>query len=337
MSNPTREPEDRFQLGLPAPPLVPAARRPADPEAEERPEVLAWLAARKDEQLVAWLVDFLVGVEVEPFDYDPSRPPYQRLAKFLLTAEATDPLPEVLASIRDATARALLARTVSELVTPVGAELMLLAGGLRVVECQPRLLALAKSGVLKGKLVGGVDLHSHLLGVLFGMSNEPDVLVVCRRDIADPLYTARCFRKFWELDFHQGLNYLPDVLALHDKARTNVEAALLRFAEAVGERSFHAMIPEMLNTLSDLHFSTLRAALSRQGIYLLVHRPHGLPAIQLVWTRDNKSAHTPLPDVTFSGRPQALENPQVAESAHSVQRDWMKSHHMKKREVLAAA
>ncbi|MGD2251170.1 MAG: hypothetical protein PVF58_22455 [Candidatus Methanofastidiosia archaeon] len=141
------------------------------------------------------------------------------------------------------------------------AELLAIAGRIRVNNTYSRLLALAKNGELKKKEGLGVNLHYQLLRVLFGFGMDDirqDLEFIIDRDIEDPRYTALCFRRSWELEFKKGIENLPILLKYYHEDRSiDAEGTLNRFLTKLGKRGLKKEFLNMLQMLRDPYYTDL--------------------------------------------------------------------------------
>ena len=150
------------------------------------------------------------------------------------------------------------------------AEILAIAGRIRIDDTYSRLLVLAKNESLKGQMGLGVDLHNQILRVLFGFSmdrNREDLEFIINRDIEDTQYAPLCFRRSWELEFRNGINNLPLLLKSFHKDRSiDVEGALDRFLKKLGKNGFKKEFLNMLLKLSDPYCIDFLEILKTLGI-----------------------------------------------------------------------
>lgn len=150
------------------------------------------------------------------------------------------------------------------------AELLTIAGSIRVDDTYSRLLVLAKNENLKGQLGLGVDLHHRILRVLFGFGmdeNRDDLEFIIDRDIKDPRYAPLCFRRSWELEFRKGIDNIPHLLkCYHEDRSIDAESALERFFEKLGLQGFRKEFLNMLQKLSDVYYNDFFKILQSIGI-----------------------------------------------------------------------
>lgn len=141
------------------------------------------------------------------------------------------------------------------------AELLTIVGRIRVSDTYSRLLALAKNEKLKEKVGLGVNLHYHLLRVLFGFGMDEireDLEYIIDRDIEDSRYSALCFRRSWELEFKGGIENLPILLKCYHKDHSvDAEGALDRFLRKLGQKGLKKEFLVMLQKLEDPYYTDL--------------------------------------------------------------------------------
>lgn len=228
---------------------------------------LEYLENLLEQELVEWIRGFLAENRSEPL-YLAGRDTYNSTILLQYYYQSSN------SSFRRRFERSILklADSWRESIDPLDyfAEILAVAGRIRIDDTYSRLLVLVKNENLKGQMGLGVDLHGQILRVLFGFSidrNREDLEFIINRDIEDTRYAPLCFRRSWELDFRNGINNLPLLLrSFHKDKSIDIEGALERFLKKLGKNGFKKEFLNMLLKLSDPYYVDFLEILKAIGI-----------------------------------------------------------------------
>lgn len=138
-------------------------------------------------------------------------------------------------------------------------ELTSVIGQLNITDCFEKLYGLALNPTLV-KNGDGLDIHLEILKTLMGMDLDDDreakrvrerkLEILLKKDIHHPKYAAKCFRKLWETNPDNGIQYMKDFLSSSRHLGNLVRSATLtRFHEALGPTFFKEHFLQIRGTL----------------------------------------------------------------------------------------
>jgi hypothetical protein len=145
------------------------------------------------------------------------------------------------------------------------------------VDCYKELISKARSGELKGKTVGGLDLHYQLLRVLYSFKNYKDqdfgkdLEMIIKKNIKKDIYFSISFRANWErTSLENGLAVLFELLDVIDTIpEPYVNFTLKTFFRKIDSDLFCKTFKERWPNLGVEKQSRLIFLLSRVGVYIM--------------------------------------------------------------------
>jgi hypothetical protein len=237
---------------------------------------LAWLENQSLDELQGWLGRFLETGASEPL-FISSKDIYRSQIVYQYHRGSDDP--EFKKRLKQAIANLLIDWRLDVGSIEQAVELVTLVGRLRVTKAFGRVLAMAKGGMLKGKIGTGVDLHYQILRVLAGFQLDFDARAIARRDMSDPRYAAICFYAVWqrkEGGFKEAVDFVPRLLERFQIDPTvNIHYTLREYLGSLGIDNFRNLFNLILGRLGDDFFPTFRQVLRDIGVNIQPHSRYG--------------------------------------------------------------